>query len=158
MQVWLVRHAIAAEITEFPGPDSERPLTEKGKKQFRQFGAWLEEQGVRPDAVLTSPLVRAVETAELLRKALGLKKTAVTQSPELSPGVIPQTALQQAQGASLPSIALVGHEPDLSGALSAFIGGGRIAFGKGCIAAVEFGENPTLGTGQLLWFVGPRLR
>lgn len=157
MQIWLVRHAIAAEREEFSGPDSERPLTEKGKKQFREFAAWLADQVEAPTAIVTSPLVRAVETAEILRKALDLKKKDVAPSDSLSCGADATELLEAARAASAERVALVGHEPDFSEALAHFIGGGAVAFGKGFVACVEFDGNPELGAGRLNWFIGPRM-
>jgi phosphohistidine phosphatase len=157
MQIWLVRHAIAAEREEFDGPDEERPLTAKGKKQFGAFADWLAGQVEAPMAVVTSPLVRAVETAEILRKALGLKKKDLAESAALSCGAAPERLLEAARHSSAERVALVGHEPDLSAALGEFISGGRVAFRKGFVAAVEFSEEPVLGSGRLCWFVGPRL-
>ncbi|HTI50236.1 MAG TPA: histidine phosphatase family protein [Planctomycetaceae bacterium] len=158
MQVWLVRHAVAAERDEFEGPDAQRPLTAKGKKQFRDFARWLAREATPPDVLVTSPLVRAVETAEILRKALGFKKKDLVHSDALSPGAEPERLLELARQAAVGTVAFVGHEPDLSRALSEFIGGGEFAFGKGFAAAVEFVDAPVLGRGQLCWFVGPRMK
>jgi phosphohistidine phosphatase len=157
MHVWVVRHAVAAEREEFQGPDAERPLTAKGSKQFRSFARWLETKVPPPALIITSPLVRAAQTAELLRKSLGLKKKSVQQSESVSPGADPRNLLELAAKAAVESVALVGHEPDCSRALAEFIGGGEFAFGKGFIAAVEFGEHVNLGAGHLRWFVGPKI-
>lgn len=157
MQIWLVRHAIAAERDEFEGPDAERPLTARGRKQFRSFVRWLETQASPPRAIITSPALRAVQTAEILRKGFGLKKREVAHSEPLSPGAEPTDLIAAALQATIESVAVVGHEPDLGRALSEFVGGGEFAFGKGYVAAVEFAEHVALGRGQLRWFVGPTL-
>jgi phosphohistidine phosphatase len=161
MQVWLIRHAVAAEREEFNGPDEARPLTAKGERQFRSFIDWLVEQTTTPSVIVTSPLVRAAQTAEIARKGLGLKKKDVSESQILSPGAEPQALVELARQSSpsiVSTVALVGHEPDLSRAVSAFIGGGEIAFGKGFVAAIDFPEEPALGAGRLCWFVGPKLK
>lgn len=161
MQVWLIRHALAAEREVFEGPDEERPLTGKGARQFRAFIEWLAAETAKPSVIITSPLVRAVQTAEIARKGLGLKKKDVTESPVLSPGANPGALIELARQSSssiVSIVALVGHEPDLSQALSQFIGGGAISFGKGFVAAIDFPEEPALGAGRLSWFVGPRLK
>lgn len=161
MQIWLIRHAVAAEREEFDGPDEMRPLTAKGVRQFRDFINWLADETVAPVAITTSPLVRAVQTAEIVRKGLGLKKKDVRQAPTLSPGAEAQRLLDLARETPLPDtavVAFVGHEPDLSRALADFIGGGTIAFGKGSVAAIDFPGEPSLGGGRLCWFVGPKLK
>jgi phosphohistidine phosphatase len=157
MQIWLVRHALAAERDEFDGPDAERPLTARGRKQFRDFAGWLAAEAARPNVVFTSPLVRAIETADILRKALDLRKKDLVPSDALCPGAEPNQLIELARQAAAGRIALVGHEPDLGQALSSFVGGGSFAFGKGYAAAVEFIDPPTAGRGTLCWFVGPRL-
>jgi phosphohistidine phosphatase len=157
MQIWLVRHALAAERDEFDGPDGERPLTARGIKEFRGFARWLAEEVAPPNAVITSPLVRAVETAEILRKAFDLRKTDLALADGLRPGAEPAMLIELARQAATGVVAFVGHEPDLSRALSDFVGGGSFAFGKGYAAAIEFIAAPAPGRGSLCWFVGPRL-
>jgi phosphohistidine phosphatase len=157
MQLWLVRHAVAAERDEFDGADAERPLTEKGRRRFRDFCDWLADQMPMPRAILTSPLVRTIETADILAKAAGLKKSAITSTELLAPGVDLKAALGLVRDQAADFVALVGHEPDMSRCLSEIVGGGEFAFGKGFVAAVEFTSSPALGAGRLRWFVGPKL-
>ncbi len=172
MQLWLVRHAVAAEREEFDGPDDERPLTPKGRRRFREFCEWLAGQTAMPPMIATSPLVRAGQTAAILAKAAGLKKSDIITTDLLSPGVDVRQLVQFAraelatahstggQAGESPageSLALVGHEPDMSHILRELVGGGNVRFGKGFIAAVEFDDTPALGTGRLCWLVGPKL-
>jgi phosphohistidine phosphatase len=157
MQLWLVRHAIAAERDEFQGPDSERPLTDKGRRRFRDFCEWLADQTGMPQAILASPLVRAAETAALLAKAAGLKKSEVVASELLAPGADLSSLLRFVGDNPAEIVALVGHEPDMGHYLSELVNGGEFAFGKGYIAAVEFASSPAAGAGHLRWFVGPKL-
>ena len=157
MQLWLIRHAVAAERDEFEGPDNERPLTAKGRKRFREFCKWLADQTAMPGRIVSSPLVRAAETAAILAKAADLKKSAVELSDLLAPGIDTTALLQSLQDDAQDLTALVGHEPDMSQCLAELLGGGQFAFGKGFVAAVEFDAPPALGTGRLRWFTGPRL-
>jgi phosphohistidine phosphatase len=156
MQLWLVRHAVAADRDEFDGPDAERPLTEKGRRRFRVFCSWLAEQVPLPQTILTSPLVRAAGTASLLAKAAGLKRADITSTQLLSPGVDLDALLQFIRDQSTDFTALVGHEPDMSRCLSELVGGGEFAFGKGFVAAIEFQSGPAKASGQLKWLVGPK--
>ena len=157
MQIWLVRHAIAVEPEEFPGTDAERPLTEKGIRKFKEFAEWLAEEATGPEIILTSPLVRAVQTAELLAKAFGHKKKEVVQESTLGPGCTPHAILEAAASQGVGRVAIVGHQPDLAINTAALLGGGEVVFDKGCVAAIEL-PRLAVGSGRLLWFVGPKLR
>lgn len=157
MQLWLVRHAVAAERDEFEGPDADRPLTDKGRRRFAEFCGWLADQTPMPRTVITSPLLRAAETAAVLAKSADLKKSAVISTDHLAPGVDLPLLLEFVAEHSAEVVALVGHEPDMSRCLSDLLGGGEFAFGKGFIAAIEFETPPAIGTGRLRWFCGPKL-
>src|SRR5262249_22557957 len=136
MQIWLVRHAVAAERDEFDGPDAERPLTVKGRRRFPDFFDWLSHVAPLPGALFTSPLLRALQTAEILAKATGIRKSAIVTTDLLAPGVDVKALLAFVREQDANFVALVGHEPDLSQSLSEIIGGGEFAFGKGFVAAV----------------------
>lgn len=156
MQIWLVRHALAVEAHEFDGPDSARPLTEKGRRRFQSLCESMRKWTDGPTRIITSPYVRAVETAMLLTDGFGLKRKDLITDPEVGPGTTARSLVMAAVATGGKRIAFVGHQPDLSVNCSALMGGGQIHFGKGCIAALEFNEL-AVGSGQLLWFLGPRL-
>ncbi len=157
MQLWLIRHAVAADRDEFDGPDAKRPLTDKGRRRFRAFCEWLAGETPMPQIILTSPLLRAVETATLLAKESGLKKSEIVSTDLLAPGVDLPALLGFVRDQPADLVALVGHEPDISHCLAEIVGGGEFAFGKGFVAAVEFASAPAVGTGRLRWFVGPKM-
>lgn len=156
MQVWFVRHAIAEDRETFSGPDDERPLTDKGRQQFRAFVEWLAKRGHVPQVVITSPLVRAVETALLLSKASGLKKKYLVFDEALAPGINLEAVLELLRRQTVETVAVVGHEPDFSSVTAQLIGGGRLAFGKGNIACLNFDGPPDRDNAELLWFAGPK--
>lgn len=157
MQLWLVRHAVAAERDEFEGPDGERPLTAKGRRRFRRFSQWLASETRLPEIIVSSPLVRAAQTAQILAKSCGIKKTAVQFTDLLAPGVDIGELLKFARDLPADRVALVGHEPDMSEILAVLVGGGAFHFDKGFVASVEFSSLPPAGDGRLAWFVGPKL-
>ena len=126
--IWLLRHGDA----EDGSPDSERPLTEKGKNQSRAAGQALAKLGVKIDACLTSPKVRADETARLACEALGIEPQ---HEPKLAGG--PFDAEQLAAG--LGEVLLVGHDPDFSMAVHSMTGA-QVRMKKGGLAGVERGE------------------
>ena len=121
MNLYIIRHAIAVdEGTPGYELDSERPLTDKGRKKMRQIARGLRNLGVEFDLILTSPYVRAQQTAEILADVFKMKRKIVC-----SDGLIPLENPERLVGEinekySESSIALVGHEPHLSG-LVAFL-------------------------------------
>jgi len=112
MRLLIVRHAEAA-----PGnPDELRPLTQGGRAQARALGDRLREQGLEPDAVVSSPLLRARETAN----ALGLGEPAVDE--RLAPGASPDDVRDAALGRG-ETVLVVGHQPDCGRAAATLAGG-----------------------------------
>jgi len=117
MRVVIVRHAEAA-----PGnPDELRPLTPEGRAQARQLGDRLRDEGIVPDAVVSSPLLRARETAT----ALGFD--GATVDDRLAPGAAPEDVRAVAADHG-ETVVVVGHQPDCGRAVAALGGGGEPAF------------------------------
>jgi phosphohistidine phosphatase len=127
--LWLLRHGDAADGS----PDAERPLTEKGEKQARAVGRALKSLGVELDACLTSPKVRAAETARLACEPLGIEPQ---HEPKLSGGPFDAEALAAGLG---DDVLLVGHDPDFSMAVHALTGA-QVRMKKGGLAGIEKGE------------------
>ena len=115
MNLYIIRHAIAVdEGTSEYEQDSERPLTDKGRKKMRQIAKGLRNLGVEFDLILSSPYVRARETAEILADVFKMKKK-IAFSESLVPMADPQNLIPEInEKYSVDSIALVGHEPHLS--------------------------------------------
>ena len=127
--IWLLRHGDA----EDGSPDSERPLTEKGREQSRAVGAALKALGVEIDACLTSPKVRAAETARLACEPLGVEPQL---EPKLAGGPFDAEALAAGLG---EDVLLVGHDPDFSMVVHSLTGA-QVRMKKGGLAGVEKGE------------------
>jgi phosphohistidine phosphatase len=127
--LWLVRHGDAEDGT----PDAERPLTEKGREQARAVGAALKALDVEPDACLTSPKLRAVETARIACEQLGVDPQL---EPKLAGGPFDPAALAAGLG---DDVLLVGHDPDFSMAIHSLTGA-QVRMKKGGLAGVEKGE------------------
>jgi phosphohistidine phosphatase len=155
--IYLVRHGVAAEQgPEFPN-DDDRPLTSDGTERMRVQAVGLRELQVHPDRVLTSPLVRAAQTAEILASGLGCTAPLVTVDA-LRPGGRYE-ALLAALGrlGNDRSVVLVGHMPSIGEIAAALIGAKEpLAFKKGATCCIQTGGLPPTGAGQLLWFVPPR--
>jgi phosphohistidine phosphatase len=126
--IWLLRHGDAADGS----PDAERPLTDKGEEQARAAGRALKKFGVQFDTCLTSPKVRAADTARLACEPLGLDYKL---EPKLAGG--PFDAEELAAG--LGEVLLVGHDPDFSMALHKHTGA-QARMKKGGLAGFEDGE------------------
>jgi phosphohistidine phosphatase len=125
--IWLLRHGDAEDGEG--KPDAERELTKKGERQSRDAGRALKELGVKLDVCLTSPKVRARQTAELACEELGAK---VEDDERLAGGDFDPLELAAGRG----EVMMVGHEPDFSGAV-ALATGSRVKMKKGGIAAID---------------------
>jgi phosphohistidine phosphatase len=128
--IWLLRHGDAAEGS----PDAERPLTDKGREQSRAAGAALKALGVEIEACLTSPKVRAADTARIACEQLGDVEPQL--EPKLAGGPFDAEALAAGLG---DDVLLVGHDPDFS-AMVHSLTGAQVRMKKGGLAGVDRGE------------------
>ena len=130
--LWLLRHAEAGEGS----PDAERKLTKKGEKQAKTAAKALKKLGVQLDACLSSPKVRAADTAKPVAETLGLE---VQLEPKLAGGPFDPEQL----AAGLGEVLLVGHDPDFSMAVHDLTGA-QVRLKKGGLAGIESGELKVL--------------
>jgi phosphohistidine phosphatase len=156
-ELYLVRHAIAAERGEEWPDDTKRPLTERGIARFKEGVAGLRWLDVALDEIITSPLVRAKQTADLLAAGLG-SKPVVRLLDALAPGHAPATVMTQlARLARGSRIALVGHEPDLGELAAHLVGASRpMPFRKGGVCRIDVEGLTSKRPGTLHWFVTPK--
>jgi phosphohistidine phosphatase len=158
LELYLVRHGEAAERgAEFPD-DSKRPLTSQGISRLRKEAKALASLGVDFDQIISSPLVRTKQTADILAQAMPSRPSVVT-SDSMAPAGTPTAVFQElAKHMRKARIALVGHEPNM-GELAARLIGARtpIEFKKGAICRIDFEVFPPKGHGQLRWFVTPKM-
>ena len=157
MKLVLIRHA-AAVPKGTPGVlDAERPLTSSGKVKFRRAARGLSRVMPRPHVLLTSPLSRAHETADIAAEAF--RDIAPGIEPSLAdPGIDGILAALETQPRDA-TIALVGHEPMLGLLLARLLGGSvaeHFAFKKGGAAVVDLPDGPST-SGRLIWFLNPRV-
>jgi len=125
----IVRHAEAASGE----PDELRPLTAEGRDVARALGQRLADEGLEPDAVLTSPLLRARETAQELARPAGLEPEP---DERLAPGATAE-AVQAAAEERGQTVIVVGHQPDCSRIAAALGGGEEPAFAPGGMLSLE---------------------
>jgi phosphohistidine phosphatase len=157
-ELYLVRHGIAEERGDAWPDDSKRPLTEDGMSRFRKSARGLSRLGVSLDVILTSPLVRARQTADILG-AVFEQRPHIVAVESLIPGGSHQALLTDLEKHSRRTrIALVGHEPGI-GELAARLAGSRhpFEFKKGAICRIDVDSLPPGGPGKLRWFITPRI-
>ena len=154
MDLIILRHGKAEDSN--PGGDSARELVEKGRQQAQRQAKLLKNAGLWPEIVLTSPLVRARQTAHEFCESAGIPG-AVIQG-WLACGMAPETALRELVGfLEFKRVAIVGHEPDLSRLIEWILGasGGEVNVKKGTIACLRV--NPPSRYGLLKYLIPPKL-
>lgn len=157
-ELYLVRHAIAAPRGDEYPDDSKRPLTSQGMARFRKGAKALDALGMSVSVVLTSPLVRTRQTADILAGYLSGKPPVVATDSLAPAGTIAAIYQDLARHAKKGSVALVGHEPNI-GELAARLIGARtpIEFKKGAVCRIDFDGLPPKALGRLRWFLTPRM-
>lgn len=158
-RLYLMRHGEAVAREESTD-DSRRALTADGKRKMKEIARGLVRIGLALDAIVSSPLVRAVETAEIVARATE-PAVPVEQADALGPGASTEAAVAflGTQGRR-SRVLLVGHEPSLSALATRLIGGGRhtnLAFKKGGCCLITFDEFPPASAGELQWWLTPRI-
>jgi phosphohistidine phosphatase len=161
MQLFLLRHGPAVERgTRGFEDDTTRPLTPKGRRQLRKTAAAIKKLEPDFDLVLSSPLLRAKQTAEIVAAVLKLKKR-LKFSNSLAPGGTAAILMRQlAREKPVPGkILLVGHEPDLGLLVSLLVTGGtelQLDFKKGGLCKLEAGKLQAGKCATLAWLLTPK--
>ncbi len=157
-ELYVVRHGVAEERSDAWPDDARRPLTEEGMTRFRKASRSLARLGVEIDVVLTSPLVRTRQTAEILAGALSPHPPVVHVDALGPDGTAAAVIAELEKHAKRQRIALVGHEPGI-GDLAARLAGMRHAmeFKKGAVCRIDVDALPPKTPGMLRWFLTPKL-
>lgn len=154
MKIYIVRHAIAEDSAK--GGDRERALTEEGRKKMKEAAAGFARLDPEIDTIYSSPLVRAVQTAEIIVRAIGYDRP-IEIMEELSPGHSAEDVTKRLRALKkIGSVMLTGHEPDCSELSQYLLGGAQIEFKKGAICLIE-AESLTAGSGRLIWHLSPQV-
>jgi phosphohistidine phosphatase SixA len=155
LRLHLLRHADAGDPEAWAGDDDARPLSEKGALQAERLGSFLAELGFLPDAMVSSPKIRARQTAEIVAAALGV---AVRIDERLGRGLDPAAVDALLADAGDPGRpVLVGHDPDFSHLLGWLAGADGLTMKKGALARVDVRGTVADGRGSLRWLVPPDL-
>ncbi len=151
MKIYFLRHG-QADWPDWTGPDDERPLTKKGKKEVRRVADFLADLKVEPEVILSSPLPRASQTAEIVADELDLR---VTEDPLLGPGFDIDKLGQLLEHYRGQDVMLVGHEPGFSDTIRVLTGG-NVKMAKSGLALVDL-DDPNELRGQLVWLIPPKI-
>ncbi len=158
MNLYLIRHAIAVEDSERCEDDSQRPLTDKGRKKMRSIAKGLRALGVEFDVILSSPYVRAADTAEILSDILKVKQE-VQFSENLIPAGSPEALIAELnEKYTADSIALVGHEPFLSALIGLLVANTTnvdIALKKGGVCSLSADDLHHTRKATMDWLLTP---
>lgn len=153
MFLHLLRHAHAGDSTTWSGPDEARPLTDKGRGQADRLGRFLAEQQFSTDLVVTSPMVRARQTADIVAEHLGLSVVVDDRLGEVLEAAMVEAILRDHHDPAAPI--LVGHDPDLSDLVASLCGAAAVPIRKGTFARIE-SERPLRDhRGTLRWLIPP---
>ena len=158
MMLYIVRHAQAV-AAEKSGTDAERPLTQRGVAQMHRLGHALRLAGVSPSAVITSPLARAEESAGILMQELG-EMIRLEVSGALSPGRNGAEALAAIPQRHVPSVMIVGHEPQLSEMVMLLVTGGYGSVmepAEASVTCLECEGVPASGKCSMKWHLTPQV-
>ena len=162
LELYLVRHAVAAERGPQYPDDGARPLTPDGVEKWRACVVGLREFGLVVDLVLTRPLARALGTAEILAQGLRPRPPLVP-ADALAPGgrfadIVAMLIAHAGASRRTSRVALVGHEPDLGELAAKLLGArGAIEFKKGAVCRIDVDRAMPGGPGTLRWFLTPRV-
>jgi phosphohistidine phosphatase len=149
MHLYFLRHG-EADWPNWTKPDDERPLTDFGKKEVRQVAKLLERLKVRPDLIVTSPLPRASQTANIAAEPL---KAKVREDEALEPGFGIAELRTVLEGQRSKVLMLVGHEPDFTNVISALTGA-SLKLSKAGVALLDV--DPESEQAKLLWLFPPK--
>jgi phosphohistidine phosphatase len=161
MELYIIRHAIAQQLgSKNDFLDEKRVLTAEGRAAMKRAARGLRALGVEFDLIITSPLARALETAEIIADAVGLSKKDVEQSEHLAPGGSTDELFAEIKRrAGAESVALVGHQPDLGNLISTITVGNEgmlVELKKGGVCLINVVETVPAVRGELKWLLTPR--
>lgn len=155
MELYFLRHGLAGQRGEWTGDDSQRPLTEEGQVRMAREAETIAALNLKFDWIVSSPLVRAHQTAEIVARRLSATDRLIIDD-RLAPGCGPrQLAAILSDHADATSLMLVGHEPDFSEMIG-HLTGGRVECKKGSLACVRL-TNPVALKGDLTLLLPPRV-
>jgi len=154
LEIYLLRHAHAGNPDEWTGDDAERPLSQKGRRQAERLGRFLARTGFRADVIVSSPKVRAMQTAELVAAAIGARtETDHRLAAPLDIGLLANVVTD----AGGTKIVLVGHDPDFSDLTAELVGAEYMPLKKGTLVRLDARPPLQPASALLRWMIPPDL-
>ena len=155
VELYLLRHAHAGDRLAWERPDDVRPLSKKGRAQADRLATYLRGIAFRPDVVISSPKLRATQTAEPIAEALGL----TVRTDERLGGLLDLAALEGilADAGDPARVVLVGHDPDFSELVAVLCDTAGAPMRKGALARIDAARPLQPGGGTLRWLLTPDL-
>ncbi|HET9857476.1 MAG TPA: phosphohistidine phosphatase SixA [Chthoniobacterales bacterium] len=150
MLIYFLRHG-EADWPDWEKPDDERPLTKRGKKEMHEVATFLKRVKARPDLIVTSPLARASQTAEIAAEHLKMK---CREDKLLAKGFGRHELERLLKKYPEESLMIVGHEPDFTHTISQLTGA-ALKLSKAGVALVELDRS--WRNGRLLWLFPPKI-
>jgi phosphohistidine phosphatase len=150
MQILFLRHG-EADWPDWDKPDDERPLTRRGQKEMKRVAEFIERLEFSPDAILSSPLPRARQTAEIVAERM---EKEVKIEPKLAHGFNSGRLREMITNADVERLIIVGHEPEFSQVIQT-LAGGRVKLSKAGVALLEVDRDGRLG--ELRWLFPPKI-
>jgi phosphohistidine phosphatase len=158
MMLYIVRHGIAMDRTDPKcPPEPERPLTARGVQKTRSAALGLRALGVKPDALVTSPYVRAAQTAEIFAEALGFSPADVRVIDALKPTGNPAEVVKEILRMRAKQVICFGHAPHLDQMISQLAGARGVFTGLKKAGAACFEHIPAHGRWEFRWLLTPRV-
>jgi phosphohistidine phosphatase len=154
----MIRHADAVRVGDMGATtDAERSLSPAGESQAQAVAAALQRQGVALDVIVTSPLRRALQTAEGIARHWAQPAPELRVCEDLAPGVARKRVSRYLRALGMGRVALVGHEPDLSRLVAWLVGSkkAQVEMAKAGVAYVACSDGPRKAGGNLVWLVTP---
>jgi phosphohistidine phosphatase len=157
VEIYFLRHGEAVAMDAWAGAEDDRPLAAEGVARMEREAASLSALGIAPDAIITSPLARARQTAEIVARRLRIPDS-VTVDKRLAPGFRPDQLVHILKKLldDTAVILLVGHEPDFGRTIARCIGGGRMKLTTGGLACVNAASRDVF-SGTLAWLLPARV-
>lgn len=155
MRCYLLRHGVAVEPESWSGNDFERPLTREGCARMEHEARAIDDLSLDLDWIVTSPLLRAKQTAEIVAARLNMRAKLV-EDPRLAGGFnLERLGTIRSDYRAAKAIVLVGHEPAMSLTIGRAIGGASVELKKAALAGIEF-PDPASSTGTLFCLIPPK--
>ena len=157
-ELYVIRHAVAEERGDAWPDDAKRPLSEDGASRMRKAARGLDRLGVTLDVIVTSPLVRTKQTAEIVAAAMNPRPPIVSAESLTPDGTFQDIITDLEKQAKRTRIAIVGHEPGIGEFAARLIGSRHsIEFKKGAVCRIDVDALPPSGPGDLRWLLTPKI-